>query len=207
MQLLKEIGLVLGGYATLALAVITFFYMRSTAKMAKVMSDQITAHIKLTDLKLNSSLLDEDRIKRLDGDASRLDRTNIDFMLNLFVRNAGAGSGSIDKPFLIIKLPNTDEILIKPNTKELEVRPPVKDGFMTYSANIEHDLGGTIFLEGGQSIREEIEYDLKTQALPQQQKEAIISSYGSAEYSIKYKDNLDKEYVERINNIYFDDEL
>jgi hypothetical protein len=202
----KEFGIILGGYATVVLAVVTFFYARSTKNMADVMAKQITADIHITDVKLHSSFLNRDLMKRIADSPSSLKTSYFDFQLTFFARNSGAGSGSIDKPTLIIRFPNNINLPIDPVTKEIEHNiPDTSHGHMEISTDIEHDLGATVFLEGGESSRVELEYDLDTENLLDTEREAIIlTNYKEVKYYIVYRDNLSNEHSEEIEHLYFD---
>lgn len=179
----------LNDYATLILVIITGIYAYFTYKMAKIMSKQVVADIKIFNKVCISSFL-EKRTEQISK--------NSYFEFNLFfdIRNRSAGNGSIDKPILILKFNNDNfQYKIPPIIKDTEWE---KIDDCRSEGNI-IDLGGTIFLRGGESQKIELKYVLRN--FSSDLLKHIKENLNSLEYYIKFTDNLGKNYLIKINNI------
>lgn len=179
----------LNDYATLILVIITGIYAYFTYKMAKIMSKQVIADIKIFNKICVSGFL-EKRTEQISKDSY------FEFNLLFDIRNRSAGSGSIDKPILILKFNNDNfQYKILPVTKNKEWK---KIDDCTSEENI-IDLGGTIFLRGGESQKIELKYTLYN--FGDDLLKHIKENLSSLEYYIKFTDNIGKNYLLKIDNI------
>ena len=189
---MRSVARFLNEYATLILVIITAIYAYFTYKMAKLMGKQVIADIRLSNMTLGSifvekwfqDFLKEDRSKGKDG-------YRCDFKLLFDVRNRASGSGCIDKPMLILKSAGY-QLSVPPITKSYSFEPTPLPNVSTQE---EIDLGGTIFLRGGESQKVELEYVSHIEI------ETIKRIIGSVEYWIMYTDNVDKESVIKISEV------
>jgi len=189
---LKMIGEFLNNYATLILVIITGLYAFFTYRMARLMAKQVIANIQVSNIILKSDFAEEwFRDKEVSKDSY------FRFYLLFDVRNKNSGSGSIDKPTLILKLTNDDfEYEIPPTTKDIEW----KKCDINTQQQIVTDLGGTIFLRGGDSQKVELEYTLYNN-LGDDLLKHIKENLDSLEYNIKFTDNLGKNYLVKIDDV------
>jgi hypothetical protein len=192
-DVIKMVMSFLNGYSTLILVIITGIYAYFTYKMAKTMTNQIIADIKIFNKVCISGFLGK-QTKQIDKDSY--------FIFNLLfdVRNRSAGSGSIDKPTLVLKfISDNFEYKIFPKTKESYDTDIRKEGPITNYRTVTNDLGGTIFLRGGESQKIELKYELFN--ITDDLLKHIKENLSSLEYYIKFTDNLGKNYLLKINTI------
>ena len=187
----------LNEYATLILVIITAIYAYFTYKMAKIMGKQVIADIRLSNITLGSIFLEkwlQDSLKQ-DSLKKHQSKPNgdyrCDFKLLFDVRNRASGSGCIDKPMLILKSAGF-QLSVPPITKSYSFG---STSIPNVSTQEEIDLGGTIFLRGGESQKVELEYVSYIKI------ETIKRIIGSVEYWIKYTDNVDKDYLVKITEV------
>lgn len=174
----------LNNYATIILVVITGIYAYFTYQMSKLMAKQVIADIRITDKRLFSDLVGQQ------GEITK----NAYFKFNLFfnVRNGSSGSGSIDKPTLILKFKNDGfKYEVPPTTKSIKWHKRQAGSYEIQEEDIT-DLGGTIFLRGGDSQKVELEYDLYD--FSDKLLKHLTESLNYLEYCIKFSDNLGKEH-------------
>jgi len=195
-ELLKDMAKLLNNYATLILVVITALYAYFTYKMAKTMSRQVIADIQVSNIVLGSYFLEKWFIKELEKSPETIIHSSFRFNLLFDARNKSSGSGSIDKPILILRFTNDNfEYSIFPTTKHTEWEKI--DDIM--SKGITTDFGGTIFLRGGESQKTELKYWLSD--FGDDLTKHIKENFDSLEYYIKFNDNLGKEYLIKIEDI------
>jgi hypothetical protein len=118
----------------------------------------------------------------------------LDFELHTVIKNKKGGSGSIEKPLLIISAPNNfKEISINPRTKYYE---SIKiDSSTSETRTI--DQGKAWNLEGGQTINDEIEYSVNNV----DDLYDVVTNYKELNYSIRYRDNFGNEHIIKITEI------
>lgn len=182
---LKSLIEFLNNYSTLILVIITGIYAYFTYKMQKVMEKQVIADIRISNKTLASDLLE---IK-----SQEITKKSY-FQFNLFftVRNGNSGSGSIDKPILILKFKNDGfKYEVTPTTKSIKYHTSHRGSWEIEEEDIT-DLGGTIFLRGGDSQKVELEYSLYD--FDDNLLKHLTENIDGLEYSIKFSDNLGKEH-------------
>ena len=190
----------LNDYAMLFLVIITGIYAYFTYKMAKLMAMQVIADIQVSNVILGSNFLENWFKERIEKQPEQIKKDSY-FSFNLLfdVRNKSSGSGSIDKPILILKFNNNFEYQILPTTKESWDEKLEENGSMTSYRTVVNDLGGTIFLRGGESKKIEIKYTLYN--FGDDLLRHIKENLNTLEYYLKFSDNLEKNYLIKINNI------
>jgi hypothetical protein len=198
---IKFIAKIANEYATIILVIITGVYAYFTYKMAKIMAKQVIADIQVTNVVLGSNFAENWFKERLEKQPEQISR-NSGFSFNLLfdVRNQSSGSGSIDKAILVLRFTNDNfERDIPPKTKDSWNEKLEEHSGMTTYRTIVNDLGGTIFLRGGESQKIELEYMLYD---PDDNLiDHIKNNLGSLEYYLKFSDNLGKNYLIRIKDI------
>ncbi len=201
LEIIKFIISITNDNATLILVVITGVYVYFTYKMTKIMARQVVADIKVSDVVLRSVFLEDWFKERLEKEPEQIGpHSCFEFNLSFYVRNKGFGSGSLDKPVLILRFTNNNfEYKIIPNTKESWHEKLEEVGAMTTYRTVVNDLGGTIFLRGGESQRIELEYKLDD--FGNDLLKHIKEDLDSLEYYFKFVDNLGKSYLMKINDI------
>jgi hypothetical protein len=190
----------LNNYATLILVIITGIYAYFTYKMAKLMAKQVVADIQVSNIILLSTFAKNWFKERLEKRPEEINKSSsFDFNLLFDIRNRSSGSGSIDKPMLILKFINDGfEYLLLPITKSIRwipktsTYPPISEEEIT-------DLGGTIYLRGGESQKIELNYTLLD--FDDELLRNIKENLNSLEYYIKFTDNLGKNYLLKINDV------
>ncbi len=174
---------------TFLLVAVTIVYVVFTYRMQKIASKQITADIKISDIILKSSL---ERYKKDTEDLKKITTNNFSYFHLFFdVSNRGVGKGSIEKPILVLKI-DSDEWKINPKRKELTGSSYQEKPWMI-SQNFYKDLGGTIYLKGGDYKKIELEYRFSF-GEDEEFVRAFKDNPNSLKYYIKYKDNFGKEY-------------
>jgi hypothetical protein len=197
-DIIKIVMVFLNNYATLILVIITGIYAYFTYKMAKLMAMQVIADIQVSNVILGSNFVENWFKERLEKQPEQIDKSFY-FIANLLfdICNKSSGSGSIDKPILLLKFKNDNfEYQILPITKERWNEKSVETGVIT---TYENDLGGTIFLRGGESQKIELKYALYD--FGDDLSRHIKENLNTLEYYLKYSDNLGKNYLIKINNI------
>lgn len=212
----------LEAHSNLLLVVITGVYVMFTYRMMLLMKNQVVAKIKVTDIVIKSCF----RREKIGSEENDFLNTIIKTPLNLIisshnlyfklcfnVRNSSSGSGSIDKPLLVLKYKNQyiknwhdEEYVINPITIEWEYVRDINNGQYNQTEYKDKDLGKTIFLQGGDSKKIEVEY--KTHPVSKKDLPAFSGLMAllkenpfRLEYFIRYKDNLGKNYEIKVENI------
>lgn len=166
--------------ATFLLVIITIIYAYFTNCMQKIASKQITSDIIISDIVLESSAeKQKDNLK--DFNAPRI----LFFDLFFDISNRGSGNGSIEKPILVLKV-DLLEWKICPKREELVGSNYREQGPMEITQNFYKDLGGSIYLRGGEYEKIELEYRFDVD-------ENFVKSFKNNPYSLKY-------YIEYKNN-------
>lgn len=194
---ITKIARFLNNYATLILVIITGIYAYFTYKMAKLMAKQIVADIQIANIILRSNFVDHWFKERLAKQPEQITKdSHFEFELLFDIRNRSSGSGCIDKQTLILKFKNDGfEYLVPPKTKLTRYHqktPTVSEEEIT-------DLGGTIYLRGGES--QKIELDYIVYRIDDKLLKHIKENLNSLEYYIKFADNLGKNYLLKINDV------
>jgi hypothetical protein len=188
---------------TIILVLITGFYACITYKMEKVMSKQTVADIQVSNIIIGSTFAEKwFRDRLIEKPEEFCNVSYIKFVLLFDVRNKGLGNGSIDKPKLILKFTNDNfEQKVDPVIEETLKQNETTDGsFTTWTTTVE-DLGGTIFLRGGDSKKVKIEYDFYDIEMDKKLSTHIKEKLDFLEYYIRYTDNLGKTSLIKIENI------
>lgn len=191
-------------HATFILVIITAIYVVFTAKMAKTMNRQVAFNIRIKNIIIGSVFEEKwfrERLEKSEDVGSHY----FDFKLYFEVFNRGGGGGSIEKPKLLLKFSNK-EFFISPTTKE-EItvnKERTETGMVLYDNKI-IDLGGSIYLRGGDLQRVEIEYQYDDTS--EELLKIIHDKSNSPQYFIKYEDTFSKEYLIKVENIIPESEL
>lgn len=152
---LQQFGLTLDNlnkYSNLILIVVTAVYAYLTYKIVQITKKQIVADIHVFDKVLGSNLVENWYLKKIKEQPDEALKYRLTFRLLFDVRNKNSGSGCIDKPDLVLKFNNDNfEYKIPPETKESWDEKLEDRGNMQSYRTIVKDLGGTIFLRGGES--------------------------------------------------------
>ena len=173
------------------LVIITGVYAYFNYQMVQVMAKQTIADIKIGSKKLKSSCQNLDK--------PITENSYLEFKLYFDVFNKGVGCGSIEKPFLILKFKDNFEYKIKPKTKDSYSEKIDDNGTMQTYRTIVNDLGGTLYLRGGEYQKVELEYQLWD--MDKDLIENVNKPNNSVEYLIEFKDNLNKKYLKKIEKI------
>lgn len=197
MEIIKFVASEINDNATLILVIITAIYAYFTYRMAKIMSRQVIADIQVSNITLGSNFAEKWFRDRLSSQPEQVNKDSY-FKFNLLfdVRNQSSGNGSIDKPTLVLRFADDGaEYEILPTTKDREWEQISSNT----SREIVTDLGGTIFLRGGESHKIELEYTLYN--FGDDVLKHIKENLNSLEYYLKFKDNLSKNYLPKITEI------
>lgn len=197
LETFKDIVSATNNYATIILVIITAIYAYFTYKMAKIMAKQVIADIQVSNIILGSNFAEKWFRDRLSSQPEQVNKDSY-FKFNLLfdVRNQSSGNGSIDKPTLVLRFANDGaEYEILPTTKDREWEQISSNT----SREIVTDLGGTIFLRGGESHKIELEYTLYN--FGDDVLKHIKENLNSLEYYLKFKDNISKNYFLKITDI------
>jgi len=200
-EFFESLGKFLNEYAMLILVFITFFYAWSTHKMAKLMAKQTTSDIKVSNIILGSPFIEDWFLERLKDQSVQINEDSFfEFKLLFDAYNKSSGSGSIEKPILILRFTNDSfEYKALPTTKESYDTDIRKEGVMTTYRTVVNDFGGAIFFRGGEFQKIELEYMLNN--LSKELLTHVKENLNSIEYFIKFSDNLDKKYLFKIQKI------
>ncbi len=196
-EIIKFVTSAINENATIILAIITGVYAYFTYRMATIMKKQVIADIEVTNMVLGSNFSESWFLKRLKDQPESINKdSRFSFKLLFDVRNRNSGSGSIDKPILELKFSNDDfEYNLFPDTKEVE--------YKNINANTQQevvtDLGGTIFLRGGESQKIELKYNLYN--FGDDLSRHIKENLSSVEYYLKYKNNLATNHRLKVDDI------
>jgi len=198
-EVIKSAIGIINDNATLILVIITAVYAYFTYRMAKIMAKQVVADIQVSNIVLGSNFIESWFKERLEKQPQQIG-TNSFFEFNLLfdVRNKSSGSGSIDKPILVLKFTNDGfECTVHPKTKSYSWHSV--DGNLSVQEQEVTDFGGTIFLRGGESQKIELEYMLHN--FDDKALKHVKENLSSLEYYLKFTDNLGKNYLMKINDI------
>jgi len=200
-DIFKTMGKTLNDYSTLILVIITAIYAYFTYRMAKIMAKQVMADIQVSNVILGSNFLEDWFINRLKNEPGQIDKNSyFGFKLLFDIRNKKPGSGSIDKPVLILKFCNDDyKYQMPPKTKESWNEKMEETSVMTTYREVVNDLGGTIFLRGGDSQKIELEYALYD--FDDDTLKHIKENINSLEYHLRFTDNSGKTYSIKIDDV------
>lgn len=187
--------------STVILVIITAIYVWFTYRMSSFMAKQITPKIEISNIVLGDEF-SEDGFKkeRENNPEQNKRRTYFEFKLLFDIYNKGAGNGSIEKPILVMKFVNDNfRYKLSPKTKETHRENKREYGGMTTWDEITNDLGGSIFLRGGEIQKIELEYYINN--CSGNLLEHIQNNLGSLEYQLEYKDSLGDDNKIKINKI------
>ncbi len=124
-----------------------------------------------------------------------------DFELDVIVKNSRGGSGSIDKPKLLIRLPDGKRWRFLPNYRYIKLPPRTveheyKQETENVSSWITNNLGKAFNLVGGQSVDDTLAYTIKGQTLHD-----YARNFDAASYFIEYHNNFGKKKRIRIKEL------
>lgn len=215
----------INNYANLILVIITAIYAFLTYRMVSIMKSQVVAKIKISNIILGSCLLREKESGESDNFLNKIIKTPIDtiigsidlhFVLFFEIRNGSSGSGSIDKPQLVLKYMNQYikswhdvEYVINPITTEQEYVRSYNTGGSSINEYKNKDLGKTLFLKGGDSEKIKLEYLIHPISIKNKDSfSGLLALFKDnpfrLKYYIRYKDNLGKSYEIEADNIISD---
>lgn len=173
---------------TFLLVIVTIVYAFFTYCMQKIAKEQIVAKITVSDIVLKSSL---EKYKENVNDMKGIPEHDFfDFYLLFDISNRGLGSGSIEKPILILKIGSV-EWEINPIIKE-RIEPSHQEEYRIFVRY--KDLGGTIYLKGGEYEKIELEYQF---TFNEEFVEYFKNNPTSLEYYIQYKNNFGQKCREK----------
>lgn len=130
----------------------------------------------------------------------------LDYELEIVVRNKTGGAGSIDKPRLVIQIPNGKNLFFKkyksicayPSTAHMESEK--KSENMTESWTVRH--GKAFNLGGGEKADDRLEYEVEN---PQNIFD-IVNNFNRLMYFVDYVDNNGKYHKKRITRMISEDD-
>lgn len=189
------------GFSTVVLVLITGFYAWATYRMMRIMKQQVLADIFIDNAIVGSELIEKYMQEAVEKENWENGNYYFQFILVFFARNRSSGSGSLDKPSLVLHFPDGFNQQFEPIIKEREWEKTSE----TISTQRVTDLGGNIYLRGGEAQRIEIEYSGSISD-PKFLKH-IKDHADKIEYRIKYKDNFGKKYLRKINTVVLKREL
>lgn len=125
------------------------------------------------------------------------------FELEIIVTNKQGGSGSIDKPMLLIRIPNGKKLSFFTKYKFIKIRPITEH---TESEKESENMfkiwterhGRSFNLSGGEKLDDKLKY--QTYKYPKNIFD-YIKYYEQVKYYIKYRDNRGKKIRKEIKNI------
>jgi len=186
-------------HSTLILVIITAIYAYFTYRMTKIMHKQIAPDIKLRNIIIGSTFSEKWFLEKIKNDPQNIGYCKFKLYFKIF--NQGGGGGSIEKPKIILKLSNINkEFVMLPRTKEVTIdKEESVVGIITYNNKI-IDLGGSIYLRGGELQREEIEYSFNDTT--KEIFDIIKVKDNAVQYFIKYHDTFGKEYLIKVEKVW-----
>ena len=181
---------------TVVLVIITGIYAYFTQKMANLMAKQVISEIKVSNVILGTPFVESHFLKKIEEQPNEIDKNSyFKFKLLFDVYNKSSGSGSIEKPTLILKFINDNfEYKIFPITKKpwsVEDSGPI--------INYVDDLGRVIFLKGGEFQKIELKYTLSN--FSQELLKHIRENISFLEYYIEFCDNLENKHHLKVQKI------
>ncbi|HEY5587868.1 MAG TPA: hypothetical protein VIK86_02815 [Candidatus Paceibacterota bacterium] len=196
-------------HANLLLVLITGVYAFLTYKMVETMKNQSLSKITVSNIFIKSIFNRKDVIS---GKTKISSIYSLRFELFFDIKNSSSGSGSIDKPLLILKYTNkgfnikqSSEYILQPVIKDQECVGSDDCGSGKLYRYKDINLGATIFLRGGESDKVQIYYtpvnnpetdeNIETFGNPN---DLINSDLSKLEYFIRYNNNLGKNYEIKI---------
>jgi len=191
---------VIQSIAIIILVIITGIYAYFTYRMAKLMEKQVIADIQVSNVIIGSCFVEQWFKERLEKQSDQIDRHSyFEFNLLFDVRNRSSGSGSIDKPTLVLEFTNDGfKYEVSPKTKSIRWHTTQTTPYQVQEEEIT-DFGGTIFLHGGESRKIELEYNLYD--FSDKLLKHVKENLDSLEYYIRFSDNLGKNYLIKIDDI------
>jgi len=180
------------GLATILLVIITGIYAYFTQKMASVMAKQVIADIKISNVILGTPFIEDKFLEDLKEEQNKFQNRFFPFKLIFNAYNKSSGSGSIEKPILILKFSNN-------NYEYKLISIPEKSYRGVFFEKIFDDFGGTIFLKGGEFQKLELEYNLIN--CPSELFTNLKENLNFLEYFIEFSDNLENKTRLKIQEI------
>jgi len=120
------------------------------------------------------------------------------FKLSVVLKNKKGGSGSIEKPILVLIIPENGKFLFIKFFKKVFIKPRTK----YYNGSDFSDSGVAWNLKGGETINDELEYDLHGDG-DIEKMIRVIKNYKNLRYFIEYSDNFGRKYNSEIKNIIY----
>ncbi|EKD86857.1 MAG: hypothetical protein ACD_37C00121G0001, partial [uncultured bacterium] len=119
----------------------------------------------------------------------------LDYELEIVIRNRRGGAGSIDKPNLLIKIPDGKHLLFLPKYRIIVVNPQTEhteskkeSENITNIWTVRH--GRAFNLGGGEKVDEKLEYEVEKPEMIY----AIVQNFDKLQYFAEYWDNNGKHY-------------
>jgi len=126
----------------------------------------------------------------------------LDYELEIVVRNKRGGAGSIDKPNLLIKIPDGKHYLLLPKYRIITACPQTEhteskkeSESVTSYWTVRH--GRSFNLGGGEKADEKLEYEVEKPDMIH----AIVQNYDKLKYFVEYWDNGGKRHEELIKRL------
>jgi len=187
---------------TMMLVIITGVYAYFNYKMTQLMSKQVVSEIEISNISLGSQFVESWFLERLKKQPEQINKDSFfEFELTFDVYNKSSGNGSIEKPVLILRFTNDDfEYKVSPITKDIdwEKRGETSQGVEYYHETVT-DFGGTVFLQGGD--RKKVELDYRIYKPTEEILNYIKKNLNSLEYFIEFHDNLNKKYCLKVTKV------
>lgn len=132
----------------------------------------------------------------------------LDYKLEIVVRNKRGGAGSIDKPNLLLKIPDGKHLLFLPKYRTIVAYPETEhteskkeSENITSVWTVRH--GRAFNLGGGEKLDEKLEYEVEKPEMIY----AIVQNFDKLQYYVEYSDNNGRHYEKRIERIINESEL
>jgi hypothetical protein len=130
---------------------------------------------------------------------AELKKLYLGYELEIVVRNKRGGAGSIDKPNLVIKIPNGKKfgfflmyktVVVNPQTQHTEYQKESEN--VTSFWTVRH--GKAFNLGGGEKVDERLKYEVNDPEMMH----AIVENFENVHYFAEYWDNNGKHHEKRI---------
>lgn len=132
-----------------------------------------------------------------------LESNVLEFKMEIIVRNKSGGAGSIDKPTLLLNIPDGTKFLLIPKFRTIRISPVTQhQEYQKESDNITKFWtvrhGKSFNLGAGEKSDEELEYEIYNN--PQLIYE-IVQNFDSIKYLVEFWDNKGKRHERQILQI------
>jgi hypothetical protein len=132
-----------------------------------------------------------------------LESNVLEFKMEIIVRNKSGGAGSIDKPTLLLNIPDGKKLLLIPKFRTIRISPVTQhQEYQKESDNITKFWtvrhGKAFNLGAGEKSDEELEYEIYRN--PQLIHE-IVENLENIKYLVEFRDNKGKRHERQIEQV------